>query len=95
MFCLQAAAAQRYAAVDLRAADMLLSFSGGQLPCRKRCLSPDVSLQGMPMSPHGAPTPPATDSEGEDAELLAKAMPAKMVSISVQGLTSWPAVKIN
>lgn len=61
-----------YGAMDLKAASALLSFSDGasalQLPCRKRCLSPDVAPA----------TPPATDSEGEDREEC----PAKMVSAS-------------
>lgn len=62
-----------YGALDMKAASALLSFHGGllqsQLPCRKRCLSPDMPALALPT------TPPATDSEGEDT------CPAKMLKV--------------
>ncbi|KAK3927364.1 Krueppel-like factor 11 [Frankliniella fusca] len=54
-----------YGAMDLKAANTLLSFAEpapvlDQLPCRKRCLSPEPDMAPA--------TPPTTDSEGEDRE---------------------------
>ncbi|KAE8736829.1 hypothetical protein FOCC_FOCC017715 [Frankliniella occidentalis] len=62
-----------YGAMDLKAADTLLSFAVpalDQLPCRKRCLSPDLAPA----------TPPTTDSEGEDRDDC----PAKMLKVVVE-----------
>ncbi|XP_052132525.1 Krueppel-like factor 10 [Frankliniella occidentalis] len=59
--------------MDLKAADTLLSFAVpalDQLPCRKRCLSPDLAPA----------TPPTTDSEGEDRDDC----PAKMLKVVVE-----------